>query len=385
MAEKKRVALIIESSGSYGRDLLAGITRYCRETDDWMVFYEQRDLSSDLPLWLMNWDGHGIISRATSPKLAAAVRDSGVALVELTDRGTGFGFPRIRSDDGAIAEMGFNHFQERGFRSFAFCGFEDESWSARREEAFVRHAKQVGDCSVYCSRWHGATKTSWESEQRKLTTWIQSLPKPVGIMACCDIRGQHVLQACAQADFNAPEEVAVLGVDNDDLLCQLCTPPLSSVIPNAIQVGYTAAETLAAIMNGKPIENVAEDRLIGPIGVCTRQSTEIVAIDDPDVAAAITFIRENACDGISVNDVLKNVPISRSTLERQLRKYLRRSPQQEIRSVRMRRACELLKMTDMSIEQVASQCGFTHPEYMHAIFKRELKMTPGDYRLSAAD
>jgi LacI family transcriptional regulator len=381
MVEKKRVALIVESSGSYGRDLLAGIMRYCRATDDWLVFYEQRDLSSELPQWLMNWDGHGIISRATSPELAASVKASGVAFVELTDRGEGFGFKRLRSDDAAIAEIGFQHFCERGFRSFGFCGFEDESWSARREKAFVQCASSAGECSVYSSRWHGATKTSWETEQRNLIRWLGALPKPVGILACCDIRGQHVLQACAQTEFNAPEEVAVLGIDNDELLCQLCSPPLSSVIPNAELVGFTAAKTLASMMNGDEVS--LEEESFAPIGICTRQSSEIVAIDDPDVAAAITFIRENACDGISVSDVLRNVPISRSTLERQLRKYLRRSPQQEIRNVRLRRACELLKMTDLSIEQVASECGFSHSEYMHATFKRELKMTPGEYRDSA--
>lgn len=381
MADKKRVALIIESSGSYGRDLLAGIMRYCRTTDDWLVFYEQRDLSSDLPLWLMDWDGHGIISRATNAELARAVRESGVALVELTDRGDDFGFPRIRSDDAAIGRVGLDHFSDRGFRSFGFCGFEDEAWSSRREQAFVEQASQLGQCSVYRSRWHGATNTSWESEQRHLIEWLETLPKPVGIMACCDIRGQHLLQACVQAEFNSPEEVAVLGVDNDELLCQLCSPPLSSVIPDADSIGYSAAEKLAELMNGEQSDR--DDQQICPIGICTRQSSEIVAIDDPDIAAAITFIRENACNGISVADVLKTVPVSRSTLERQLRKYLRRSPQQEIRNVRMRRACELLKMTDLSIERVAFNCGFTHPEYMHAIFRRELKMTPGEYRDTA--
>jgi len=380
MGDKKRIALIVESSGVYGRELLSGIMRYCRSSDDWLVFYEQRDLSSELPDWLLNWDGHGIISRVTSDRLVETCERQKIALVELTDRKEDSGRLRLRSDDREIGRMGLEHFTERGFESFGYCGFDDEAWSIRRCDSFVENAAKYGKCSVYSSRWHGATQTSWETEQANLIDWLGSLPKPVGVMACCDIRGQHVLQACAQAGFNAPEEVAVLGVDNDDLLCQLCTPPLSSVIPNAERIGFMAAEMLALMMDGE--EPSLEQTHIAPIGICTRQSTEIVAIDDPDIAAAISYIRENACDGISVGDVLKNVPVSRSTLERQLRRYLRRSPQQEIRNVRMRRACELLKMTELSVERIANNCGFTHPEYMHAFFKRELKMTPGEYRES---
>ncbi|TWT82996.1 Xylose operon regulatory protein [Planctomycetes bacterium CA13] len=380
MAEKKRVALIVESSGVYGRELLKGIMRYCRSTDDWLVYYEQRDLSSELPSWLMNWAGHGIISRVANRELAEVVKQQGIPLVQLADRSEESDSVSLRSDDTAIGKMGFEHFADRGFQSFAFCGFEDEAWSVRREKSFVQHASKYGQCCVYRSRWHGATMTPWEVEQANLIRWLGTLVKPVGVMACCDIRGHHVLQACAQSGFNAPEEVAVLGVDNDELLCQLCSPPLSSVIPNAEMVGYLAAETLAVKMEG--IEQETGESHIPPIGICTRHSTEIVAIDDPDIAAAIGYIRENACAGISVRDVLKNIPVSRSTLERQLRKYLRRSPQQEIRNVRMRRACELLKMTDLSIERIANICGFKHPEYMHAFFKRELKMTPGEYRES---
>jgi LacI family transcriptional regulator len=382
MGKKKHVALIVESSGIYGRELLSGIMQYCRSTDDWLVFYEQRDLSSDLPNWLLNWDGHGIISRVTSPKLIEAVTKRGIPLVELTDREQEGEPKRLRSDDEAIGRLGVEHFTDRGFQSFGFCGFEDEAWSIRRCESFVKHSQKYGECSVYTSRWHGATDTTWEEEQSRLIDWLGSLPKPVGVMACSDIRGQHVLQACVQAGLNAPEEVAVLGVDNDELLCQLCTPPLSSVIPNAERIGFMSAERLAAMMEGTTV--APETDHIAPIGICTRQSTDIVAIDDPDIAAAISYIRENACEGISVNDVLKNVPVSRSTLERQLRKYLRRSPQQEIRNVRMRRACELLKMTEQSVERIANNCGFTHPEYMHAFFKRELGMTPREYRESAS-
>ena len=211
--------------------------------------------------------------------------------------------------------------------------------------------------------------------------WIRGLAKPAGIFACNDIRGQNVLEACAAARLTVPEQVAVIGVDNDEVLCQLCEPPLSSVIPNAELVGFRAAELLSILMDKK--QPPERETLIAPLGIATRQSTDVVAIDDPEIAAALRYIREHACEGISVKDVLAHVPVSRSTLERQMRKYLNRSPQQEIRVVQVKHARELLAATDLSIEQIAHHCGFVHPEYMHVVFRRETKMTPGAYRRSA--
>jgi LacI family transcriptional regulator len=153
------------------------------------------------------------------------------------------------------------------------------------------------------------------------------------------------------------------------------------VIANAELVGFRAAELLSDLMDRK--QPPQREYLIPPLGVATRQSTDVVAIDDPEISAALRYIREHACRGISVKDVLANVPVSRSTLERQMRKYLKRSPQQEIRSVQLKRARELLAATDLSMQQIAHRCGFIHPEYMHVVFRRELKMTPGEYRRSA--
>jgi len=382
MAAKRRVALIIETSSSYGRDLLAGMVRFRRTHRNWSVFLEQRDLRTDPPAWLSHWQGHGIISRATTKELADAVAATGVPLVELTDRGRDLGFTHVWSDDAAIAKLAVDHLVERGFKSLGFCGFHQEAWSQRREDAFgLEAAAHEAVCDVYNSAWHGPEARDWEEEKQHLKKWILSLPKPAGIFACNDIRGQNVLEACAEAKLTVPEQVAVIGVDDDELLCQLCEPPLSSVIPNAELVGFRAAEWLSLLMDKK--QPPERETLIAPLGVATRQSTDVVAIDDPEIAAALRYIREHACEGISVKDVLANVPVSRSTLERQMRKYLNRSPQQEIRAVQVKHACELLAATDLPLEQIAHHCGFVHPEYMHVVFRREMQMTPGAYRRAA--
>ena len=163
-----------------------------------------------------------------------------------------------------------------------------------------------------------------------------------------------------------------------DNLWRLCDPPLSSVKPNAEMVGYRAAETLSHLMAGQAV--VDRQQLIPPLSVSTRQSTDVMAVNDPDIARVLRYIRENACRGIKIGDVLRHVPISRSSLERRMRKYLKRTPQQEIRNVQLKRARELLAETDLPMERIAMLCGFEHPEYMHVVFKRELKTTPGEFR-----
>lgn len=214
-------------------------------------------------------------------------------------------------------------------------------------------------------------------QQSQLADWVSGLTKPVGIMACNDVRGKHVLDACMLKDISVPEQVSVVGVDNDELLCNFCYPTLSSIVPNAEQIGYRAAQALAELMQGqgRPILE-----LIEPLDVKLRESTDVVAIDDSDLANALSFIRGNACFGISVNDVLEHTDLSRSSLERRVRKVLGRSPQQEIRSTQLKQVRMLLSETDLSIEQIAKQCGFDHPEYLHVMFKREFTMTPGQFR-----
>ena len=380
---KRHVALIIETSSVYGRDLLAGIVRYMRMHDRWSVFLEQRDLFKQPPSWLNNWQGDGIISRATTPRLLDAISNTGVPFVELTDRKGDVEFSQIRSDDAAIGRMGAEHLLERGFERFGFCGYNGEAWSKRREDAFIRMVdeKSSGECSIYNSAWQGRAARNWEDEQQCIADWLRSLTPPFAVMACNDIRGQQVIDACSELDMAVPEQVVVMGVDNDELLCRICSPPLTSVIPNAQGVGFRAAEVLARLMDGK--SPLSEVQLIEPLGVATRQSTDVVAIDDREIAAALRYIREHACRGLTVDEVVRNNSVSRSTLERQVRKYLGRTPQAEIRFVQVKRARELLISTDLSAEQIAALCGFEHPEYLHVVFKRVTGMTIGTFRKQA--
>jgi LacI family transcriptional regulator len=371
---------MIETSMIYGRQLLRGIIRYLRSHQPWSVFFEQRELAAAPPAWIKNWRGDGIISRPTTPQLAELLQKKKIPVVNLNDIHTDLDLPLIESDHHAIGRLAAAHLLERGFRHFAFCGFTGHAWSRKRREGFTTTtvAGAGSACAVYESPWGGPNAHPWEEEQQQIGDWLRSLPRPVGILASNDMRGQHVLDACKRINLGVPEVVAVIGVDDDVLLCELCDPPLSSVVPNPERIGYEAASLLDRWMAGdKPRQ---QQWLVEPVGVTARQSTDVLAIDDPHVAAAVRYIREHACQGMTVPDVLKQVPLSRTVLERQFRKYLGRSPQAEIRAVQLKRVRLLLTETDLRLERIAELAGYEHPEYLSVVFKRETGQTPGAYR-----
>jgi LacI family transcriptional regulator len=218
----------------------------------------------------------------------------------------------------------------------------------------------------------------WEEELDRLSQWLATLPRPVGIMACNDVRGKEVLDGCSHCGLAVPEEVAIVGVDNDELLCELCDPPLTSVVPAPDTIGYEAAQWLDQWMAGQ--QPLPSPRLVAPRGIATRQSTDILAVADPEVAAALRRIRQAACDGLTVDGILRDVPVSRSILERRFRKFLGRSPQAVIRQTQLKRVQQLLGETDLPLAQIADLAGYKHVEHMCVVFKRELHETPGQYR-----
>lgn len=383
ITRRPHVALIVETSIHYGRQILRGVTRYLRSHPGWSVFLEQRELWTAPPAWLREWRGDGVICRKTTPELAAMLAKAGVPLVDLNDRCPVVeGAPKIESDHHAIGALAADHLVERGFRDYAFCGFGDQRWSLARREGFVARLRERGHpCEVWESPWTGPRAQSWEREQAQIARWLSSLPLPVGLMACSDMRGQHVLDACQRLDRAVPEEVAVVGVDDDAVLCNLCHPPLSSVVPNPERVGYEAAALLERLMAGQAAP--AEAMRVGPVGVQTRQSSDVLAIDDPAVASALRFIRERAFHGCSMKDVLRHASMSRSLLERKFRQYLGHSPQAEIRSVQLKRVRQLLAESDLALTEIAALAGYAHPEYMSVVFKRETGQTPGQFRAAS--
>jgi LacI family transcriptional regulator len=375
MKRRPRVALLVETSNAYARGLLEGVTAYVRDHDPWSIYLAEQGRGAPPPRWLARWRGAGVIARIETAAIASAVARVGAPVVDLSAARKAPGAPWVETDDAAIARLALDHFLERGFRCVAFCGIPHFNWSKWRGENFGRLACEAG-CE--CFAYESARVAAGQPEQARLRKWVRGLPKPVGVFACFDIQAQRLLDACRDTSVAVPEEVAVLGVDNDYLLCNLSSPPLSSVILDAGRAGYEAAALLDRMIAGEPV--VPEAHLFRPLGIATRQSTDVLAIPDPDVAAALRLIREHACDGINVEDLLRAVLLSRRVFEERFGRVVGRTPHQEIMRVKLARARRLLAETNLPLSAIARQVGFSHEEYLSVVFKRETGQSPRAFR-----
>lgn len=378
------MALLIESSRAYGRGLLRGISTYIRNHGRWTVFHQERTMSADAPPWLRTWRGDGVIARIESRALIEAVRRLRVPVVDLRGMHDLPGIPLLETNDRRVTELVVGHLLERGFDHYAFCGYASANFSRRRLRYFVPLLREAGrtphvyEASGPRGRDTAAAEARGLQYERELARWIRGLPKPVAVMACNDVRGQQVLNACRDLNLGVPEDVAVIGVDNDRLVCELCDPPLSSVEPDTERIGAEAAALLDRMMDGRPAPS--RKIFVDPVGVVARPSTDISAIRDRQVAAAVRFIRQHACEGIGVEDVLDAIPVSRSTLERRFAALLHRTPRDEIVRVRIQHVRRLLKETGFPLSEIARIAGIRHPETLCALFKRETGETPGAFR-----
>lgn len=370
-----KIALLIETSNAYARGLARGVVAYIREHRPWSLYLSEHNRGDKPPGWLNHWDGHGIIARIENQSIAAALRNVPVPIVDVSAARLIPSLPWFETDDVAIAHIAADHLLERGFKHFGYAGDARFNWSKWRCEHFQNSIRAAGaDCSIF----NPSPGLHEEVLVDDLARWIKALPKPVGILACYDFLGQQVLDACRRLNLAVPDEVAVLGVDNDELLCELSDPPLSSVVPNMTRTGYEAAALLDSMMAGKVVKG--ETHLIPPLGIATRQSTDVLVIEDRNVARAVHFIRHHACEGIKVNDVLRAVPQSRTLLESRFKRLLGRTPHEEILRVRLNKVKQLLVETDLSLEQIAERTAFAHVEYLSVAFRREIGMPPSQFR-----
>jgi LacI family transcriptional regulator len=377
MKARPAVALLIETSNSYSRDLLHGIHAYLGQHRPWAIRLSEQGRGNEPPPWLATWRGDGIIARIENAAIERAVRKVGVPVVNVSATGRAPEIPAVTSRSASIAGLAAQHLLDRGFNHFAYCGDARFPWSEKHGRHFVDFLRKHGHrCVEFPS--HARDFADWAGEFRRLRRWLLDLPKPVGVMACYDSRGQQLLDVCRDANLRVPGEVAVIGQHNDELLCDLCDPPLSSVIPNASRAGYAAAELLEKMMAGKRLP--ARPVEIEPIGVATRQSTDIVALSDAKIAEAVRFIHLHAHENISVSDVLQAVPMSRTLLERKFRALLKRSPAEEIIACRIRLVRKLLSTTSLSVAEIADRTGFSSPEYLSSAFKRETGAGPREFR-----
>ena len=386
MLDSTKVALLIETSRGYGRGLLRGIMKYSRLHGPWQFHLTPGDFEQIVPR-MKDWEGHGIIARVIHQKTANLLLKTGLPFVALdlpetiaaTFRPKKVRFVELASDSEGATQMATEHLIDKQFRHFAFVGYHGQVWSGIREKTFINRMTQEGhDVHLYRMPIRQGNPLRWEKEEPILAQWLETLPKPVGLLACNDQRGREVLEACNLAEIAVPEEVAVIGVDNDELLCELSFPPLSSVALNAVQGGYLAAKALHEMIGKTPLTH--KKIIVSPLHVVERRSTESVAIDDSEMASALQFIHTQSPTELTIERVVESTCVSRRILEIRFRKFLGNTILQEIQKVRIERAKRLLLETDYSIEKIAEIVGFATGSYFVQFFCNTTNMTPAKFR-----
>ncbi len=381
------VALLIETSRAYGRGLCQGIAEFARAHGEWNFVLHEWGIRRGIPDWLEAWKGDGIICRLADPALAALLAKSRCPVVDIYGQIRHPKIPFLDTDANAVAQMAIRFLLDSAFNQFAFCGFPGLWFSDDRQAAFVSGLKRLG-FSTQCyqpldsdySTDVAEREASHPEGSQELETWVKSLPPRTAILACNDVRAQQLLTVAVRSGRRVPEDLAVIGVDNDELICELTNPRLTSIRPDTRGLGYTAAHWLHLMMRGQSAP--ASSLLIPPLGICERGSTDVVASDDPYFVQAVRFIRSNVKAGIDVKSVVADVGCSRSTLEGRFKNLLGRTIKDEIIRVRVANACILLRETKLPMEKIASSCGFATASHFSRIFKSQHDMSPGKYRNS---
>jgi LacI family transcriptional regulator len=380
-----RVALLIESSRGYGRKLLTGIAAYARIFGPWAFFHEERMLGDSMPDALKAWRPHGIIVRMENAAMARSIFQHHLPTVDVLFEKPMRGIPGVMPHQGEIVRLTIKHLLERRLQHFAYCGFPGVAFSEERRRCFVRSLAVLGH-TVDVFNYHPARGTKGLAEIEKdamlhsqeLVAWLQNLPKPVGLMACNDMRAYQVLSVCQEYGILVPEEVAVTGVDNDPVQCELCYPLLSSVDNNAERIGYEAAALLHQLMKNR--RSVPRITVVEPTGMVVRRSTDLLAIADQEVVEIVRYARDHACEGLTPRQLVTHAAVSRSTLERWFTEHLGHSVNEELHRVRIERVKDLLITSDLSLGEISQLSGFAYAETMQRGFKNSLGQTPGEYR-----
>ncbi len=374
-----RVALLVDTSTTWGRAVLHGINSYRLKHASWEVFVEARGIEERLRL-PPGWRADGVIARVSTSEMARelaalqipVVNVSGIEIPEAT-------FPRVSTDLEASARLASAHFLERGFKHFAYFGLVGLDYVQKHRAIFAELVRvSGGDFTSLAVRPAAGAEPDWRLDLASLGEWIRQLPKPVAILCWNASSAREIVYACHETGLHVPEEVAVLSQADDEVLCETSVVPISGITVAGHGIGHLAAEMLDDIMHGRPVP--ASPTLIAPVGVVTRQSTETLALGDPILIRALSFLRQHAARALHVEQIAQHVGVSRRVLERRFMDYLRRSPADEIRRVHLERARKLLLGTDLPMARIAELSGFGSQAYFSELFRRHTGSTPVEYR-----
>jgi LacI family transcriptional regulator len=380
MPKSRRVALLIETSTSWGVRLIKGINQFAQEAGDWLIYIEPRGRYEVFGV-PTGWSGDGIIARITRQELADEIIATGLPAVNVSWYPfQGPHIARCTVDEQESGRIAAQYFLSNGFENFAYCGPLDRpGYVDRYAESFKAGIEAASrECHLYSPPAGQQRPAAWNLHLASLVKWLKSLPKPIALLCWSAARGRQVTEACHYAGLRVPDEVAVLGGEYDELMSHISNPPLSTLDQPSEQIGYAAAEMLASMMAGR--KPPAQPLLFPPTRIIVRHSTDTLAIDDELVREALELIRLRAPQGICVADVVRRLSVARRTLEQRFMRLLARTPAAEIRRVRIEEAKRLLIESNKSIAEVARASGFSQQDLFSRTFRRAVGVPPSDYR-----
>lgn len=394
MNEKYRISLLFNANKAYDRQVIKGIGEYLQTTQcDWDIFFDE-DFCTKVEN-IKNWIGDGIIADLDDPKIEQLVSSLDIPIVGVggsyEEEKNYPGFPYVATDNESLVNTAFNYLKDKGLENFAFYGIPNNNlnrWAKERENAFNKITHQE---RYYASIYQGKiiTPQTWQADMKCLARWLKELPLPIGIISVTDARARHLLQTCENIGLMVPEQISIIGIDNEELTRYLTRTPLSSVGQGCLAMGHSAARMLHNILirnaGKKDViikKKYGHPRIIIPASrVFARTSTDFQSISDPFVMKAMHYIRNNAYNGIKVEQVLDALVISRSNLEVRFKKARGHSIHQEIHNSKLKRACELLCSTRIIIAEIPKLCGYPSLQYMYTVFKKDMNQTPKEYRI----
>jgi LacI family transcriptional regulator, galactose operon repressor len=373
MPQTKRVAVIMQPVRTYCRRIMLGVASVSAQAR-----WECILIPTDAPSPDVHLGGfvHGLIGHFSETDLAERVKRAGLPAVDISPlQGEGHLLPRVSTDDVAVGRLAAAHLLSLGLPHFAFFGTRPHYFSFLREKGFKDAVAAAG---LSCHVLLDSAADGSDLPEGAVEAWLRALPKPIGVLASTDSRALQLLAMCRKTGMAVPKSVAVLGVDNDDVFCELASPPLSSIALSTRRIGYEAARMLDRLMAGE--KPASGQLLVPPAGVVPRRSSDVPAILDPDVAAAVRYISLHVQDDLQVADVLREVHISRRSLEQRFLKALGRTPAAEIRRAQVEVARQMLAETDEPMARVALAAGFSNAKQLGSGFHHETGVTPTAYR-----
>ncbi|HOM17755.1 MAG TPA: DNA-binding transcriptional regulator [Thermoguttaceae bacterium] len=375
---KKRVALVFTLATSFEAELLRSVTEYAGNRG-WILDMNPEPFLVSARA-LLSWPGDGVLAFLRTPARLRTARSLGIPVVNMAGALPPSEVPRVMVDQEAIGKLAAEHFLERGFRRTAYFGQRGMWYSRQRQRGFVERIRRAGgECRILEAPQSFDARYPWYRYMKLLEDWLQTLKTPVGLMAVHDYRARMVLDACARLGLRVPQDVALIGVDNNEVICTFSEVPLTSVARDGYREGYEAAALLDRLMEGHPPPK--GDILIPPQGVVARASTDIEAIENPHVAAAVRLIREHLGEPFGVELLESHLSVSRRYLYYHFQQCLGCTPYRYINRMRVERAKQLLAApTRLKLYHIARECGFSEPRRLRLVFRRLTGMTLGEYR-----